>query len=126
MTLPTCPACGLQQTLRAPRCARCGAPLDGSPVIPPGGPAIGAPGSDGRSAAVADSPADAPTTAFAVADRPTAEFPAAADDLTLLREQHSSWDPVSGPSAASASPWGPGSAATQGRPRGFWRRLGRR
>ena len=28
MTLPICPACGLRQTLRAPRCARCGAPLE--------------------------------------------------------------------------------------------------
>lgn len=30
MTALTCPACGLQQTLDAPRCARCGAALDGS------------------------------------------------------------------------------------------------
>lgn len=30
MTALTCPACGLQQTLEAPDCARCGAPMDGA------------------------------------------------------------------------------------------------
>lgn len=40
MALPICSACGLRQTLRAPRCARCGAPLDdsqSSPVSQPPG-----------------------------------------------------------------------------------------
>ena len=43
MTARVCPACGLEQPLVAPRCARCGAPLDGSRVgmisRPPLGPA---------------------------------------------------------------------------------------
>ncbi len=127
MALPTCPACGLRQTLRAPRCARCGAPLDGSPVIPPGGPALSEPGSDGRPGGTG-STSDAPTTEFTAAGQPTAEFPATgdADDLTLLRGQPGSWDPVPGPTPASASPWGPGTAAEQGQHRGFWHRFKRK
>jgi len=40
MTARTCPACGLQQTLAAPRCARCGAPLEQSmKAAPAAGPA---------------------------------------------------------------------------------------
>ena len=38
MTALSCPACGLQQTLAAPRCARCGARLD-APAPPPFVPA---------------------------------------------------------------------------------------
>ncbi|MCW3158457.1 hypothetical protein [Micropruina sonneratiae] len=30
MTSLSCPVCGLEQTLEAPDCARCGAPMDGS------------------------------------------------------------------------------------------------
>lgn len=106
MTSPTCPACGLRQTLRAPRCARCGAPLDGSPIAPmeplPG--------------------ATAPEAATAVI-----ETAGPADDRTATREMlappdESPWDPVPGPTPASASPWGPSAPAEPG----FWRRLGRR
>ncbi len=128
MTLPTCPACGLRQILRAPRCARCGAPLDGSLVIPPGGSATSATGSNDGSVGGADPPSEAPTTAFGASDQPTAEFPVTGD-LTEVRGQSAHagpWNPVPGPTPASASPWGPGSAARQGRPRGLWRRLGRR
>ncbi|MFT3861064.1 hypothetical protein [Micropruina sp.] len=35
MTALRCPACRLQQTLAAPRCARCGAPLEGSAPVAP-------------------------------------------------------------------------------------------
>lgn len=101
MTSPSCPACGLRQTLRAPRCARCGAPLDGSPI---------APMAPLRGAEAATAPMD-------VVDP--------ADDRTLTRPappEESPWVPVPGPTPASASPWGPQAPAK----RGFWRRLGRR
>ncbi len=99
MTALSCPACGLKQTLAAPRCARCGAPLDGSmPPVPP---------------------VPTPATGSAQTAEPDASVP---DDRTVLR------DALTVPPGSAALPgWAtPGPLPTRSARPGMWQRLRRR
>ena len=101
MTALSCPACGLQQTLAAPRCARCGAPLDGSqPERVYQRPA-------GHRSATSHPPAVPPD--------------GVPDDRTVLRDAL-----LTPPGSAALPPWAmPGTVPSQPQ-QSFWRRLWRR